>query len=812
MNKLSLLATTCIATIVFPFAAQAQDQDPSGDNAERRTLQTVTVTAQAREQSVNDVPISVSAVDGVKLQESGTARIEDIQFLVPNLTFTETGIGTNLFSRGIGSGINQAFEQSVAVYIDGVHYGRAQQTRQPFLDLERVEMLRGPQSILFGKNAVAGALNISTAKPSDSFEGFVNASYEFENEESIIEGAISGPLTDRVRGRIAARFRDMEGYVDNLTLNRTEPQREDFFVRGTLEADLTDSLTATLKLESGSYDVVGRQIEIQGEQPATAGPFAGLTYAQILTGVFGADASVLNNTPDFQRSSNGDFSNNTQDTALLSLDWDVGGHQLTSTTAFTSFESDELCDCDFTGATIFDAALQEEYEQFSQEFRLISPAEGNYDYILGAYFQTSEQTFSDQIVVPANSVLGPAINASAPGAGTLVLNTQAAREANVDTDVWSVFGQFNWHFNDAWTLQLGGRYTEEEKTGDRTIEIVDLNFDPLPAAQATAPIVYANLFAISSTNLANLGPTGQFFIGALGEHPVSGSRDEGKFSPDVKLLWEPSNDVLLYASWAQGFKSGGFDFRANNRSVFPSLSESFEFEDEQATNYELGGKFTLADGTVQINATAFFTEFEDLQISIFDGTLGFNVGNAASAEIMGVEADGRWAVSDNWELSGSIALTDFEFLDFQNGQCFFGATPNVDIDGDMVPELCDFTGNSNQLVSDLQGTLAANFDYPIFENIDFVGSADLFYTSEYDASSTFDPALVQDAYATLNLRAGLESDAGWSVAVLAKNVTDETILQFGGDTPLAGSSFGVKSNYAFYNPGRTIAIQAGVRF
>ena len=812
MNKLNLLATTCFATIVLPFAAQAQDQNPNGETAERRTLQVVTVTAQAREQSVNDVPISVSAVDGVKLQESGTSRIEDIQFLVPNLTFTETGIGTNLFSRGIGSGINQAFEQSVAMFIDGVHYGRAQQTRQPFLDLERVEMLRGPQSILFGKNAVSGALNISTAKPSDTFEGFVNASYEFENEEAILEGAISGPLSDRVRARVAARFRDMEGYIENLTLDRSEPQREDFFIRGTLEADVTESLTATLKLETGSYDVVGRQIEIQGEQPAAAGPFTGLTYAQILTGAFGADASVLNNTPDFQRSSNGDFSNNTQDTALLSLDWGVGDHQLISTTAYTNFENDELCDCDFTGATVFNAALQEEYEQFSQEIRLISPAEGSFDYILGAYYQTSEQKFTDQIVVPTNSVLGPAINASAPGAGNLVLGTQAAREANVDNDVWSVFGQFNWHFSEAWTLQLGGRFTEEDKTGDRTISIVDLDFNALPAAQVTAPIVYANLFAISSTNLANLGPTGAFFLGELGEHPVSGTRNESQFSPDVKLLWEPNNDLLFYASWAQGFKSGGFDFRANNRSVFPTLSESFEFEDEQATNYELGGKLTLAGGTVQLNATAFFTEFEDLQISIFDGTLGFNVGNAASAEIMGVEADGRWAVNDNWELSGSIALTDFEFLDYQNGQCFFGATPNVDIDGDSVADLCDFTGNSNQLVSDVQGTLALNFDYPVFDNMNLVGSADVFYTSEYDASSTFDPALVQDAYAMLNLRAGLESDAGWSIAVLAKNVTDESILQFGGDTPLAGSSFGVKSNYAFYNSGRTIAIQAGVRF
>ena len=359
---------------------------------------------------------------------------------------------------------------------------------------------------------------------------------------------------------------------------------------------------------------------------------------------------------------------------------------------------------------------------------------------------------------------------------------------------------------------MGGRFTDESKDGDRSITIVDLDFNALSAAQATAPIVFANAFAISSTNLADLGPTGQFFIGQLGAHPVQGSRNESRFSPDVKLTWDANDNSLLYASWARGFKSGGFDFRGNNRSVFATMNESFEFEDEQATNFEIGGKFTLAGGAAQLNVSGFFTDFEDLQISIFDGTLGFNVGNAASAEIMGVEADGRWAISDHWELSASIALTDFEFKDFRNGQCFFGAAPNVDFNHDGTPELCDFTGNSNQLVSDVQGTLGANFFYDLSGSLSLVGSLDLFYTSEYDASSTFDPALVQDAYTTLNLRVGIESESGWSLALLGRNITDETILQFGGDTPLAGSSFGAKSNYAFFNPGRTVALQAGMRF
>ena len=190
-------------------------------------IEEIIVTAQSREQGLQDIPISVSVIPGVKLLESNIQKVQDLQFSVPNFTMTETGISTNIFIRGIGSGINQAFEQSVGYYVDGVHYPRGQQARAPFLDLERVEVLRGPQLILFGKNSVAGALNITTVKPTEVFEGYLTTIYEFGEEEIITEGAVSGPLTDRLRARVAARFRDADGYVRNLTLSRNEPQRKD---------------------------------------------------------------------------------------------------------------------------------------------------------------------------------------------------------------------------------------------------------------------------------------------------------------------------------------------------------------------------------------------------------------------------------------------------------------------------------------------------------------------------------------------------------------------------------------------------------
>jgi hypothetical protein len=270
---------------------------------------------------------------------------------------------------------------------------------------------------------------------------------------------------------------------------------------------------------------------------------------------------------------------------------------------------------------------------------------------------------------------------------------------------------------------------------------------------------------------------------------------------------------MMYASWARGFKSGGFDFRANNRNFYPDMATSFEFDDEEASNFEFGGKVSLADGAAEVNAAFFFTDFEDLQISIFDGILGFNVGNAATAEILGFEVDGRWAATEYLTITGGFALTDFEFTDFKNGQCYFGQTPNVDIDNDGTAELCDYTGQSNQMVSDFQGNVSFNFAFPVFTNMELTANADVFYTSKYDASATFDPALVQDGYSMYNLRVGLGPEEGtWEIALLGKNLGDEKVLQFGGDTPLAGSTFGVKSNYAFFGRGRTLTLQGILRF
>ncbi len=247
------------------------------------------VTAQKREESLRDVPLSVAAVSGDKLQDAGILRLDDLKAYVPNLQMSETGIANNIYIRGIGSGLNQGFEQSVGLYQDGVYHGRGHQSRMPFLDLARVEVLRGPQPILFGKNAVAGAVSLIANQPTNDFEASARISRDFGNDENIADGAVSGPFSDSVRGRLAGFYRKSDGYMENATLGTHEPRRDDIAARLILAADLSTSLTGSLRAEMGNFDSHGRQVEIFGETPVIAAglPWTGATYSQALNSLTG---------------------------------------------------------------------------------------------------------------------------------------------------------------------------------------------------------------------------------------------------------------------------------------------------------------------------------------------------------------------------------------------------------------------------------------------------------------------------------------------------------------------------------------------
>ena len=821
-------------TATAEVSADAQIGD-AGAPAENAPESDVVVTARKRSERLQDVPLSIAAVSGQAMQQQGIKKIEDLQTKVPNFKMTETGIGSQIAIRGIFSGVNQGFEQSVGTYIDGIHYGRAQQARAPFLDVERVEVLRGPQSILFGKNSIAGALNIVSAQPTKDFEGYAQTSYIPGQDDWEVLGAVSGPLADQFRVRVAGRFHTGDGFLKNLTLDRDEPQRKDWNLRGMAEWDVTDTLTLNFKAERSEFDTKGRNIEVYNELPSVhpSPLFKGKTYAQILNflgafnpnDAFVVDQSVLNNVKDDKRSSNGDTSDNTSSTYVLTANWDTGFGTLTSITGLNKFNYDEDCDCDFTGADILTIDLHEKYKQFSQEIRLASDTAGKFEYIVGGFYQTSDHTYRDNIKIDANSTLVQVVNLLSPPNGTFIANTRAAREAKVDANIISAFGQLTYKFDEHFRVNLGGRVTHEEKEGDRTLTIQGINGTALAGLPAIgAPLVYAQLFKISSTNLATLAgntvpPAGvtcatvappaqraAACVAALGAHPVEGSLSKTGFVPSVVAQYDVNDDIMFYGSFTKGTKSGGFDFRGNNRGFYPTMEDAFEFSEEKATNWEAGAKTRFLDGRAIFNAALYHTKIQDLQVSVFDGVLGYVVGNA-DARSQGLEVDGRFAITPNLTLRAAGALTDFEFTKYPNGQCYPGQVP------DGPTGQCDYKGKTNQLVPDWQATLAIDWRHALTDGLEFRSTADMFASDSYFLSPTLDPNQVQGSYAKFNLRLAI-GDPGhrWEVAVLGKNLTDKRTVSMGVGTPLAFSTFGAYSQANVVDEGRTIALQGRFGF
>jgi outer membrane receptor protein involved in Fe transport len=255
-----------------------------------------------------------------------------------------------------------------------------------------------------------------------------------------------------------------------------------------------------------------------------------------------------------------------------------------------------------------------------------------------------------------------------------------------------------------------------------------------------------------------------------------------------------------------GTKSGGFDFRGNNRGFFATMEDAFEFSEEKATSFEVGAKTRLLDGRAIFNVALYHTKIKDLQVSVFDGKLGYVVGNA-DARTQGVEVDGRFAVTRELTLHGSGALTDFEFTDYPNGQCFPGQVP------DGIGGQCDYKGKTNQLVADWQATLAIDWAHQIADGLELRTSADMFATDGYFLAPTLDPNQVQGSYAKFNMRVALGSpDNHWEVALLGKNLTDKHVVSMGVTTPLSYSTFGAYSQANIVGEGRTFAVQGRLNF
>lgn len=750
------------SALVSPAAAFAQ----SGTGETRGGLEEIIVTAQKRAEGLSDVPISISAVSGKQVESYGQTNLEQISSSVPNLKITQTAIANRIAIRGIASGDNKGFEQSVAMFVDGVYYGRDQLSRLPLVDMERVEVLRGPQPTLFGKNAIAGAVNITTRSPTDQFEGSLSGLYEFNHKEVQLTGVLSGPLSDGMEARVVGYYRSMDGYFHNQKLKRDEPNVDEYYVRGKLEFDRGGPFAAELKLEYADFAVKGQPRDVFG---------AVGNYNTVFRGPF-----FVSTDPDYVREDNGYESRNKVFGATLNADLDIGEHSLTSVTSLLDYKTREIVDVDFSGISFLDGTnLREDYRQFSQELRLASPGGEAFNYIGGVYYQHAKLDVQDfTLFNPTFLGLGAPFN--------VLGDTRNDRDYEQKSDLISVFAQGEMSLTDRLRVTAGARFNHEKKSGRRALAVVQGPLSTAPAAAVAAVFRALNIEA----------------------HSIAGKLSEDSFNPMVNVQFDATDDLMLYASYAKGTKAGGFDIRSNSLPTSTTVAKpgAFLFEDESANNFEAGLKYKGRD--FAFNLSFYRTKYKDLQVNIFDGTLNFNVRNAAAARTQGVEADFRAALADGLTVSGAVAYLDFEFTNFANGQCYYLQTPGPG-------GFCDYGGKRNALTPKWSGNLNLDYWTPVGGGMKVAFNVNGDFSSSYIAAANLDPRTYQKGYAKLGARLALgQVDNQWEVALIGRNLTNRRILQTASAMPLATTitaNAGNAYNGIVDRP-RTIAVQVTGRF
>ncbi|MDH3512727.1 MAG: TonB-dependent receptor [Gammaproteobacteria bacterium] len=791
---------------------QAQEQDLA--------FEEIIVSAQKREQSLQDVPISIAVLTGDKLEEAGIENLDDLALYVPNFSKGESGAGPIIQIRGIGTGANPAFEQSVVMYMDDISLSRAPLARMPFMDLERVEVLRGPQNVLFGKNSIAGAISLVTAKPTDEFEGSLSLRYgEYDDGEAI--AVLSGPVSDSLRGRLAVRYADFGGYYENAALGRDEEQREETAIRATLAWDVGDDVEAVFKFERDTVDSIGEGQEMIF---GYGSPLNGLDYPTTVAAIqdgYNAVLAMFGLPPvdvgsdeisrdRIRRSAFDGYQELDLTKIQLTFNQEFDDYTFTSVTGFVEYDEDRLAGGGLTGIDISSVLTSEEYKQISQEIRFTSNTGGSVDWIAGAFFQAWDlQADEDTLVDDMNLPVLLGVAGFSPGLEA-VANLNSFRNFTGDSTTYAAFGQITWHVSDSARITLGGRYTREKKTGRRFVDIINTLtgvFDPTDPTQAITAscgfdVDYNSLGELSNGPFGALIPDcdGNFTgPGAYSTHDAIGERTENAFTPSLTVEFDIGEGSMLYGSASTGFKAGGFDARAGRES-------NLEYEDEQVTGFEFGLKSLFAGGKAQTNLALFHSSYEDLQVSTFDGVAGFIVGNAAEYTAQGVEFDGRWRATDSLTLSGSLAWIDAEWDKYDNASC----NQYLQIIGEQTFP-CDRTGTTPGNTPELSGNLIVDYLKPFSNSLSFRATLDVLYEDEYFTEPTKEVGTIQDAYTKYNLRLALEGGR-WTFAVLGKNLSDEEVLEFSSPVPLAGEFLATPAYYGYLQPPRTVSAQFDYRF
>jgi len=810
-----------------------------------QVLEEVLVTARKKTESLMDVPVAVSVVSGAAMDNEGITNLEQLSSQVPGLQVGRSALASSIYIRGIGSGGNLGFEQSVGMYVDGIYQTRSRQFTQSLVDLDRIEVLRGPQSLLFGKNTVAGAIKVESSNPlpGDDFNGYLIADIEPEYGTARGTAVLSGSLSDSFAARLAFRYQESDGYVDNVYIDRDVAQRDDTVARLSLVWQPSETLRFTGKLSRTEMESVG----IEQTNPVVDSTLLDQTLAGntrlITTQVVGAIAAFA--TPGFTAGTGSkeydswtgnrdwapyDEEETESNQASLRVDWELDQLTFTSLTGYSDFYFEQQHDVDFHPGNVAGGISTEDVELFSQEFRIASDFDGFYNFTAGVYYEEQElQVDANPTLdgslggvigqLPANElspllppvplsalgvnsawnglVLASLDPANAPLIGAEQINIYSGVSNKNDNDTLAIFGELTFDLSASLFLDVGGRWSEDSKKTNKQVQLgvgapgeqtVVIGSDGVPTGALDAQ--NTGVVAVS-WSLANAYP-----------HNQNLKRDESHFDPSVRLRWHMSDDAMTYISYVEGYKSGGFNASGDSSNPDGTPGPGTEFEDEQAQAWELGVKTTFWDGRARLSTTLFRTEIEDLQVTSFRG-LTFVADNAAALISQGLEMEGQFALSEGWEVGGSLAYLDSEFDDFTTGPCTIqqvaavGLVCNQDLSGERGPNAPEWSG-----------VVYANYEQAMGDNFRFRFNISGAYKDEYFLDGDLDLNTLQDSYVKLNARIALAGgDDSWEIALYGRNLTDETTYTFATDAPLSAGIYG-----AWIEEPRIVGLQGRYNF
>ena len=775
--KYALLLSASFA--MMPLALAQEAGEDADEQETSRALPTVTVTAQRTEESLQSVPIAITAVGGEQMQDLGITNVDDLALHSPGVNIkTDFGAANpNIFIRGVGiSDFNANVTGAVGVYIDEVYTASPAAQLFQFFDAERVEILRGPQGTLYGRNTTAGALNFVSRKPTDEISANLYAEYGNYNALTV-EGGIGGPIAgDKLKGRISGILAQRDGTLDNTYQGGQAPSelndRSSWGLRGQLEFTPSETVNFLGSLYTGSSDASALQSQHRGLlDPVT---FALCMPVPTQSGIC---IDPLGYTDADGDSFKGQYDAPSKETidfwgATLKADIDLGDYTLTSVTAYQDVDRHTIFDGDQSPNSFLVPIHDPESNQFSEEIRLVSPTDKRFRWIAGAFYFEEDLNFNgsfdlfrtvrpaieaaaagltpDQLAMsPGGFVngynpLGGADLATALGNPIFAFPSQVVEYGYDQTvETWALFGQSYLDLTDDLTLTLGLRYSEEDRTFDSFSQTVERPADIIiPLVQTSA---------------------------ALGNNETSFD----DLSYRAALEWQATDDIFLYGSISQASKSGGF-----NGAVLLAQAQATPFDDETLTAYEAGIESGLLDGTLRLNATAFYYDYEDLQVYILVNSGGLPqqvLTNAAAAEVSGIELEALAQPIDNLQLSLGVALLDSEFKDFE-------------VPASVGIALQDFTGNSLPYSPEVSINAAANYRIDLSNGGEIRLGGDLAYQDRAFVDPGNTPRLATDDYTLLGLHATYRPPASnWEFGIWGRNVTDEEYVAYTVDL----SDFGV---------------------